>query len=116
MDAVQKASENAVRDTLKMLCKKHSRHIFEAEDYMDDGSRIRLKISINPDTGSADFDFHGTSPQAYGMITVSEPLSWHGTIPGERLTKLQETGMRLEQCATRPHSIRSDALSMPISP
>ncbi|KAM5341183.1 hypothetical protein ACJ41O_015292 [Fusarium nematophilum] len=66
MDEVQKASENAVRDTLKAMCRDKGRSIFEAEDFMDDGSRIKLKITVNPDTGSAVFDFNGTSPQAYG--------------------------------------------------
>ncbi|KAF5013268.1 hypothetical protein FDECE_697 [Fusarium decemcellulare] len=66
MDEVQKASENAVRDTLKTICKEKGRTFFEAEDFMDDGSRIKLTIAVNPDTGSAKFDFTGTSPQAYG--------------------------------------------------
>ncbi|KAM0266706.1 hypothetical protein ACHAPA_006628 [Fusarium lateritium] len=66
MDEVQKASENAVRETLKAICKEKGRTTFEAEDFMDDGSRIKLGIAINPDTGSAKFDFTGTSPQAYG--------------------------------------------------
>ncbi|KAI9155653.1 hypothetical protein HJFPF1_08241 [Paramyrothecium foliicola] len=66
MDEVQKASENAVRETLKTICKEKGRGVFEAEDFMDDGSRIKLKITIDPATGSGKFDFTGTSPQAYG--------------------------------------------------
>lgn len=66
MDAVQKASENAVRETLKLICVTKDQSVFEAEDFMDDGSIIRLRIEINPTTGSAVFDFGGTSPQVYG--------------------------------------------------
>jgi len=66
MDAVQKASENAVRETLKSICVSKGRHVFEAEDFMDDGSIIKLRIDIDPQTGSALFDFDGTSPQVYG--------------------------------------------------
>ena len=70
MDEVQKASENAVRETLKTICKEKGRTTFEAEDFMDDGTRIKLGITINPDTGSAKFDFTGTSPQAYGESRI----------------------------------------------
>lgn len=66
MDAVQKASENAVRETLKSVCVTKGRNVFEAEDFMDDGSIIRLRIEINPKTGGAVFDFGGTSPQVHG--------------------------------------------------
>ncbi|CAI6097747.1 unnamed protein product [Clonostachys chloroleuca] len=66
MNEVQSASSNAVRETLRKICKDKGRNIFEAEDFMDDGSRIKLKITINPETGNADFDFNGTSPQANG--------------------------------------------------
>lgn len=33
---------------------------------MDDGSAIALSITIDPATGSATFDFEGTSPEARG--------------------------------------------------
>jgi 5-oxoprolinase (ATP-hydrolysing) len=33
---------------------------------MDDGSPIKLKITIDESTGSADFDFTGTGPEVYG--------------------------------------------------
>lgn len=66
MCAVQKASEDAVRETLKSICVAKGRHVFEAEDFMDDGSVIKLNIDIDAKTGGAIFDFDGTSPQAYG--------------------------------------------------
>lgn len=68
MEAVQRAAESAVRETLKCLCREKGRHVFQAEDYMDDGTRIKLKITIDPETGAADFDFRGTSPQAHGTL------------------------------------------------
>jgi 5-oxoprolinase (ATP-hydrolysing) len=33
---------------------------------MDDGSAIALSITIDPATGSATFDFEGTSPETRG--------------------------------------------------
>jgi 5-oxoprolinase (ATP-hydrolysing) len=38
----------------------------KAVDYMDDGSAIALSITIDPTSGSATFDFEGTSPEARG--------------------------------------------------
>lgn len=66
MGEVQKASENAVRELFKKMVREKGQTVFETEDFMDDGSCIHLKITIDPSTGSADFDFTGTSPQAYG--------------------------------------------------
>lgn len=66
MGEVQKASENAVRELFKKMVREKGQTVFETEDFMDDGSCIRLKITIDPSSGSADFDFTGTSPQAYG--------------------------------------------------
>lgn len=73
MIAVQKASENAVRGTLKAICVAKGQSIFEAEDFMDDGSVIKLKIDIDEATGGAVFDFNGTSPQAYGEYPACHP-------------------------------------------
>lgn len=66
MAAVQQAAESAVRNTLINICKEKNKTVFQADDHLDDGSKIALKITIDPATGSADFDFAGTSPQAYG--------------------------------------------------
>lgn len=37
-----------------------------AVDYRDDGSPVRLKISIDAEKGEAIFDFEGTSSEVYG--------------------------------------------------
>lgn len=37
--------------------------VLEAYDWMDDGSRIELKVSIDPLKGDAEFDFTGTTPE-----------------------------------------------------
>ncbi|KAL5334738.1 Hydantoinase B/oxoprolinase-domain-containing protein [Aspergillus crustosus] len=80
LDTVLRASENAVRELLKKMVKEKGRCVFEAEDFMDDGSRILLNIKIDPVTGSADFDFTGTSPQAYGNWNAPRAVSNAGII------------------------------------
>ena len=45
------------------------------EDYMDDGSVIHLKLSIDEDKGEAFFDFEGTSPEVYGNCNATEAVT-----------------------------------------
>ncbi|KAH8892116.1 hypothetical protein GQ53DRAFT_863833 [Thozetella sp. PMI_491] len=60
------AAELAVRDMLKRIHKSTNGKPLEAIDYMDDGTPIQLKVTIDPDTGGAIFDFTGTGPEAHG--------------------------------------------------
>lgn len=43
---------------------------FEGIDYLDDGSPIALKITIDVDSGSAIFDFEGTGPELRGNLNA----------------------------------------------
>ncbi|KAK0609246.1 Hydantoinase B/oxoprolinase [Bombardia bombarda] len=57
-----------------------------AVDYMDDGSPIRLKITIDADKGEAVFDFDGTGPSAIiytlrCMISEDIPLNQGCLVP-----------------------------------
>ncbi|KAI9932480.1 hypothetical protein ASPWEDRAFT_55596 [Aspergillus wentii DTO 134E9] len=66
MYAIQATAENAVRDLLKGLHQRLGGQPLEAVDYMDDGTPIKLKVTINGTDGSAVFDFEGTGPEVYG--------------------------------------------------
>ncbi|KAL4767725.1 Hydantoinase B/oxoprolinase-domain-containing protein [Aspergillus nidulans var. acristatus] len=66
MYAIQETAETAVRNLLKDLHRRFAGRPLEAVDYMDDGTPIKLKVTINGDDGSAVFDFEGTGPQVYG--------------------------------------------------
>ena len=66
MYGIQATAETAVRDLLKGLYKRFDGEPLEAVDYMDDGTPIRLKVTINGEDGSAKFDFSGTGPEVYG--------------------------------------------------
>ncbi|WVQ79540.1 hypothetical protein IAT38_001639 [Cryptococcus sp. DSM 104549] len=70
MLGIQNAAEIAVRDLLRRVGSKFGGVPLEAEDYLDDGSTIRLKITIDAETGSAVFDFTGTSNQVYGNLNA----------------------------------------------
>lgn len=66
MYAIQATAETAVRNLLKGLYKKFDGKPLEAVDYMDDGTPIKLKVTIDESTGSAKFDFTGTGPEVHG--------------------------------------------------
>ncbi|KAJ5884648.1 hypothetical protein N7495_009158 [Penicillium taxi] len=66
MYAIQATAETAVRNLLKMLYQKFNGKPLEAVEYMDDGTPICLKVTIDGENGSAVFDFAGTGPEVYG--------------------------------------------------
>jgi 5-oxoprolinase (ATP-hydrolysing) len=63
---IQNNAELSVRNLLKDVSKRFEGRDLSAIDYMDDGSPIKLKITINADKGEAIFDFEGTGPEVYG--------------------------------------------------
>ncbi|KPM41755.1 Uncharacterized protein C11D3.15 [Neonectria ditissima] len=65
MYAIQETAERSVRELLQAVRERSSGAPLKAVDYMDDGSRISLAVSITED-GSATFDFGGTGPEVYG--------------------------------------------------
>ncbi|OQE46967.1 hypothetical protein PENCOP_c001G06821 [Penicillium coprophilum] len=66
MRAIQDSAELAVRNLLKRLAYDHNGEEMSAVDYMDDGTPIMLKVTIDSSDGSAIFDFTGTGPEVYG--------------------------------------------------
>jgi 5-oxoprolinase (ATP-hydrolysing) len=68
MRAVQDSAELAVRNLLKRLAHDRKGEEISAVDYMDDGTPIVLKVTIDPSDGSAIFDFTGTGPEVYGTF------------------------------------------------
>lgn len=85
MTYVQVNAEGAVREMLKSVaarvssepakCLEGDSLVIEEEDYMDDGSVIHLKLSIDPKKGEAVFDFSGTSPEVYGNWNAPEAVT-----------------------------------------
>ncbi|RFU30411.1 hypothetical protein B7463_g5922, partial [Scytalidium lignicola] len=80
MKAIQENAEVAVRRLLKETYVKASGQPLEAIDYMDDGSPIQLKITINPEKGTADFDFTGTGPEVYGSTNAPTSVTYSAII------------------------------------
>ncbi|TQB69864.1 hypothetical protein MPDQ_001311 [Monascus purpureus] len=67
MNAIQSSAEIAVREFHKQVAQTHPEPL-TGVDYFDDG-----KITIDPRTGSAVYDFSGTGPQMWGNFNC--PIS-----------------------------------------
>lgn len=72
MGGIQVNAEVAVRDYLKKIAKQHPEGL-EATDRFDNGTEVKVKITADPETGSAVYDFAGTGPQGWGNINC--PIS-----------------------------------------
>ena len=80
MLAIQANAERCVRNLLRRVNKQFGGQSLVAEDFMDDGSPIRLKIDIGSENGEAVFDFTGTGPQVYGNINAPEAVTYSAII------------------------------------
>ncbi|KAF3034339.1 hypothetical protein E8E12_006210 [Didymella heteroderae] len=102
MYAIQHTAELAVRDLLKTTVAKFGPAPLEAVDYMDDGTPIKLKITI-ADDGSAEFDFTGTGPQVLGNTNAPIAITHSAII--YCLRALVATDIPLNQGCLNPITI-----------
>lgn len=76
MVQIQKNAEYCVRRLLKEVSKRFEGKDLSAEDFMDEGSPIRLKVTIDAEKGEAVFDFAGTGPEIYGNVNAPEAITY----------------------------------------
>jgi 5-oxoprolinase (ATP-hydrolysing) len=65
MTGIQDNAELAVRGFFKKLAHEHPGPL-SATDYLDDGTVMKVRISIDKNTGGAIYDFAGSGPQMWG--------------------------------------------------
>jgi len=80
MRNIQDNAELSVRNLLKDVSKHFKGQDLSAVDYMDDGSPIRLKVTINAEKGEAVFDFEGTGPEVYANTNAPEAVTYSAII------------------------------------
>ncbi|KAJ3250205.1 hypothetical protein HDU77_006899 [Chytriomyces hyalinus] len=102
MHFIRENAEVAVRNMLIEASKKTS-PILEAEEYMDDGSAIKLSIKINSKDGSAVFDFTGTGREVYANTNAPKSVTYSAIIYCLRC--LINLDMPLNQGALQPITI-----------
>jgi 5-oxoprolinase (ATP-hydrolysing) len=74
MKKIQELSELSVREVLKASMVE-SQQVLQACDYLDDGSIIKLKITIDREEGSAVFDFTGSSGQLKSNLNTPHAVT-----------------------------------------
>ncbi|KAL8392283.1 hypothetical protein RB595_002468 [Gaeumannomyces hyphopodioides] len=80
MVEIQNNAEYCVRRLLKEVSKRFEGKDLSAEDFMDEGSPIRLKVTIDAEKGEAVFDFAGTGPEIYGNVNAPEAITYSAII------------------------------------
>ena len=80
MEHIQHNAELAVRDLLRDVAARSVSDTLLAEDRMDDGSTIKLKVKIDPLAGSAEFDFEGTSPMMVNNLNAPRAITFSAII------------------------------------
>ncbi|KAJ0022992.1 hypothetical protein NQD34_015126 [Periophthalmus magnuspinnatus] len=79
MGYIQSNAELAMRDMLRDFAQRRRHQTgsleVEAEDFMDDGSPIRLHVQINEEEGSAVFDFSGTGTEVWGNCNAPRAIT-----------------------------------------
>ncbi|GAM40393.1 oxoprolinase [Talaromyces pinophilus] len=77
MQAIQDNASQATRDLLKIIAQKFQGQPLEAIDYIDDGTPLALKITIE-ESGDAIFDFTGTGPEHFGNLNCPPAIMFSG--------------------------------------
>lgn len=85
MRAIRDNAETGVRNYLKDCVTRLGTNVLYSEDSMDNSSTIKLKITINSDEGTAQFDFTGTSPELYGNMNAPPSVTYSAIIYCMRL-------------------------------
>ena len=104
MANIQDNAERSVRELLKGVSKKFEGKELQAVDFMDDGSPIQLKVTIDADKGEAVFDFEGTGPEVYGNINAPEAVTYSAIIYCLRC--LIDQDIPLNQGCLKPIDVR----------
>jgi 5-oxoprolinase (ATP-hydrolysing) len=104
MGAIQLNAERCVRDLLRRVNERFKGQNLVAVDYMDDGSPIKLKITIDSKKGEGIFDFTGTGYQVYGNINAPESVTYSAVI--YVLRSMIEDEIPLNQGCLKPITIK----------
>lgn len=75
MGAIQDNASRTIRKMLKQMTDHFQATEFTGEDHMDDGTVIKLKVSMNVEDEKYTFDFTGTSPQVYANTNAPEAIT-----------------------------------------
>lgn len=98
MEAIQNNAAQAVRQLLRTFARKFAGQDLQATDYLDDGTPLSLKITIDEDSGDATFDFEGTGHEHYGNLNCPPAVMFSGIMV--RISSLAISISVLTTCST----------------
>lgn len=75
MKHIQRNAASSVREMLRNFANKLNSCELFAEDYMDDGTCIKLKVTIDKENGKALFDFTGSGLEVYGNTNAPRAIT-----------------------------------------
>lgn len=75
MDGIAENAETAVRAYLRSVAAGLGGRALAFRDYMDDGSALALRVDIDAETGSAIFDWTGTSEETLNCLNAPKALT-----------------------------------------
>lgn len=78
MKAIQDNAAQSVRELLKVFSQRFRGRDLTAVDYIDDGTPLKLRISIDAESGEAIFDFTGTGPEHFGNLNCPPAIMYSG--------------------------------------
>lgn len=93
MEAIQNNAAQSVRQLLKLFSKRFAGQDLQATDYLDDGTPLSLKISIDENTGDAVFDFEGTGHEHYGNLNCPPAVMYSGIMVSQAPPSFGSNGM-----------------------
>ena len=103
MHHIQSNAEEAVRNMLKELSLREGLaevDTVEASDFLDDGSELFLRLTIDRRDGSAIFDFTGTGPELWGNLNAPRAVTHSAILYSLRC--LIDQGIPLNQGCLNP--------------
>lgn len=80
MKGIQSTAEVSVRSLLKLAYKKFGGNKLKGVDYLDDGTAIALTVDIDPETGSALFDFSESGDEVYGNLNAPRAILYSAVL------------------------------------
>ncbi|KAL7420641.1 hypothetical protein Q5752_004592 [Cryptotrichosporon argae] len=102
MAQIQALARETIKDFFRATHARFGGRPLEAVDYMDDGTMLRLKITIDPAEGTAVFDWTGTGPQTHGNFNSPISISYAAIIYALRCMISPEIPIPLNQGVLDP--------------
>lgn len=103
MQAINSNAELAVRAFLKQIGAEQKGKPLTFSDFMDDGTEIRLSITIDPLSGDSTFDFTGTGRETFNCLNAPKAIAHSAIIYS--LRALINTDIPLNQGCLAPVSV-----------